>query len=381
MKLSRQSLAAALVGLASAQTNFTGDVLQGAQVVSFLDLADVPSNAVTRYYLRVGELNGGLPLHLPVFVARGPPETLATGKKLSLSAAIHGDELNGVRVVQRVFEGLESVVGTLNGTVIGIPTVNPPGIYLNQRNYFTASSSGFLTNVNRVFPGVAPEDGASGPQLLAYNVWNGLWGNTSQVDVGIDLHTLSTGSNSSLWCYADFRLPYVERLAKLLQPNTIKIDPGEPGSIETTFVSAGIPSITVEMGAAKEWRVSLINRAVDFIGRVMEDLAILPASSASGGAAYVPDLSQTYIITTFEGLASNFGGFVEPLVGVDQHVTAGQQLANIRNVFGDVLQTVTAPVDARIHQIAVDPSTEPGERVVQLAYNSTDPECADGCVL
>lgn len=116
MKLSRQFVAAALVGLAAAQTNFTGDVLQGAQVVSFLDLADVPSNAVTRYYLRVGELNGGLPLHLPVLVARGPPETLATGKKLSLSAAIHGDELNGVRVVQRVFEGLESVVGSLNGT-------------------------------------------------------------------------------------------------------------------------------------------------------------------------------------------------------------------------------------------------------------------------
>lgn len=129
--------------------------------------------------------------------------------------------------------------------------------------------------------------------------------------------------------------------------------------------------------------MSLINRTVDFIGRVMEDLAILPASSATAGAgaAYVPDLSQTYIVTTLDWLASNFGGFVETLVGVDQHVTAGQALANVRNVFGDVLQTITAPVDARIHQIAVDPSTEPGEGVVQLAYNSTDPKCADGCIL
>ena len=109
---------AASISLVFAQTNFTGDVLQGAEVISYLDLNDVPSNAVTRYYLRVGELNGGLPLHLPVFVARGPPETLATGKRLSLSAAIHGDELNGVRVVQRVFERLEREVGTLNGTGI-----------------------------------------------------------------------------------------------------------------------------------------------------------------------------------------------------------------------------------------------------------------------
>jgi hypothetical protein len=63
--------------------------------------------------------------------------------------------------------------------VIGIPTVNPMGIYLNQRNYFTGGASGFFTNVNRVFPGTAATDGGSGPQLLAYN--------TSQVDVGIDL--------------------------------------------------------------------------------------------------------------------------------------------------------------------------------------------------
>jgi hypothetical protein len=63
------------------------------------------------------------------------------------------------------------------------------GIYLNQRNYFTAGDSGFFTNVNRVFPGTAASDGGSGPQLLAYNIWNNIWGNTSQVDVGIDLRT------------------------------------------------------------------------------------------------------------------------------------------------------------------------------------------------
>lgn len=71
--------------------------------------------------------------------------------------------------------------------VIGIPTVNPMGIYLNQRNYFTAANSGFFTNVNRVFPGTAATDGGSGPQLLAYNIWNHVWANTSQIDVAIDL--------------------------------------------------------------------------------------------------------------------------------------------------------------------------------------------------
>jgi hypothetical protein len=106
---------AALAGSISA-TNFTGDVLNGVPVISHLDLNDVPAQAVSRYYLRVGELNGGTPLHLPVFVARGTAESLHSGKRLSLSAAIHGDELNGVRVVQRIFEQLQGQVATLNGT-------------------------------------------------------------------------------------------------------------------------------------------------------------------------------------------------------------------------------------------------------------------------
>lgn len=106
----------AVLASSARATNFTGDVLNGIPVISYLDLADVPARTVSRYYLRVGELNGGSALHIPVFVARGTPESLETGKKLSLSAAIHGDELNGVRVVQRIFEQLQGQVSTLNGT-------------------------------------------------------------------------------------------------------------------------------------------------------------------------------------------------------------------------------------------------------------------------
>ena len=66
---------------------------------------------------------------------------------------------------------------------------------MNQRNYFTSHNSGWFTNVNRVFPGVAASDGGSGPELLAYNIWNDIWGNRSQVDVGIDLRTLLLGNS------------------------------------------------------------------------------------------------------------------------------------------------------------------------------------------
>lgn len=101
----------------SAETIFTGDVLHGIQVISHLSLSSVPPNGVTRYYLRTPAVNGGLDIHLPIWVARGPPDTLQTGKTLSLSSGVHGDEHNSIRVVQRILKELEaSDCSQLNGT-------------------------------------------------------------------------------------------------------------------------------------------------------------------------------------------------------------------------------------------------------------------------
>jgi predicted deacylase len=175
-----------------ALTNFTGDIINGYSVITSLDLADVPANAVTRYWLLAAEAQGGIPYFLPVFVARGSDESLKTGRKLSLSASIHGDEYNGIAAVQRVFRQLNSIVkgGEFNGTIIGLPTMNPNGNQHNQRNFYSSSENGFLTNLNRVFPGADPLEGAAIPDAYAYAIWNNLWGNTSNVDVAVDLRTL-----------------------------------------------------------------------------------------------------------------------------------------------------------------------------------------------
>lgn len=138
-----------------------------------------------------------------------------------------------------------------------------------------------------------------------------------------------------------------------------------------------IPAITVEMGLAKVWNNSLIDRTFDFVNRVLDDLRIIPSNATR---AYEPDLRNTYIINTFHDTPATYGGFVERLVLVDEPVTKGQAIANIRNAFGDILETLYAPEDGRMFQSPRDPSIEPGASVGQIAYNSTDPECADGCI-
>ncbi|KAF2219955.1 aspartoacylase family-domain-containing protein [Elsinoe ampelina] len=366
MKLTTLFLTAVSLALTTAQ-NFTGDIISGNRVITQLNLADVPSSAVTRYWLEVPELSGGLRYYVPVVVARGPPSSLTNGQTLSLSSTIHGDELNGVRISQRIIGLLEANVSSLNGTVIIIPTINRVGISLASRFYRSSASSGTFTDLNRLLPGSDPADGASAPSSLVYTIWNNVWSNATIIDQAIDLHTVSTGSDGPLWCYADFRLPGVERLAKLTAADVIKIDPGEPGSVETTFIRAGVPAITLEVGAPRQWRKSLIDRSVAYIERVLADMAILPSSSP----VELPDLSDTYIGTTFGGPGATAGGFVETLVDVLDDVTEGQEIARIYNVFGDVAQSVLADATARVLSLISDPAVEQGRGIATLIYNET----------
>lgn len=118
------------------KTQFNGDIVQGIPVITKLQLDDVPVNSITRYYFLAGEAQGNIKYHVPVFVARGTQESLEAGRRLSLSSTVHGDEYNGVRVIQKVFASLEEDVkcGKLNGTIIGVPVINQNGVMHNQRN-------------------------------------------------------------------------------------------------------------------------------------------------------------------------------------------------------------------------------------------------------
>ncbi|KAF7510816.1 hypothetical protein GJ744_005916 [Endocarpon pusillum] len=361
--------------LSWAQTVFTGDVIGGYPVITSLNIADAPSNAITRYWFLAAEAQGGIPYYLPVFLARGTNRSLESGRKLSLSASVHGDELNGIAALQRVFSQLNETVagGEFNGTIIGLPTTNPNGNQHNQRNFYSSSSNGFLTNLNRVFPGKDPLEGAAMPDAYAYAIWNGLWGNTSNVDVAVDLHTPSTGETGPLWCYADFRLPYVQRLAELAQVDILKIDPGEPGSIETTWVDNSIPAITLEIGTPKRWQQDYIQRTEDFIFRLLTDLHMTPPSSNGDGTVPVVevDLSNTYKATNSSSVYTTRTGWVETLVDVLDDVTEGQVLATVYNSWGDVIESLTSPVNGRVNQVKTDPAAEQGARVYVIAYNAT----------
>src|SRR5688572_4525195 len=81
------------------------------------------------------------PLTMPVHVlAGGRP-----GPVLCLTAAVHGDEVNGIEIIRRIIRKINPK--RLSGTVIAIPIVNIYG-FLNQTRY-----SMDRRDLNRSFPG------------------------------------------------------------------------------------------------------------------------------------------------------------------------------------------------------------------------------------
>ncbi|OQO06551.1 hypothetical protein B0A48_08334 [Cryoendolithus antarcticus] len=312
------------------------------------------------------QAQGGTNGFVPVFVARGTNESVQSGRKLSLSASIHGAQWHP-RGRTRL-QGIERdrSEGGLNGTIVGIPTLNPNGNIFNKRNFCSSSSNGFWTNLNRVMPGETVADGGAIADAYAYSIWNQVWGNLSNVDIAVDFHTLSTGSNGPLRAYADYCLPGVGRLAELAQPDVIKIDPGEPGSVEATFVDNGVPAITLEIGPAKIWNQTLISRAEAFVYRLLDDLSMTESAKP-----VEVNLSNTYKATNLSSVSVTYSGFAQFDVVPLQDVGEGEVVGTVFNAWGGVLETLTAPVSGRVLSVRVDPAVEMGAGVIDVLYNAT----------
>jgi predicted deacylase len=161
---------------------------------------------------------------VPVLVARGH----APGPVVAVTAAVHGNELNGIRIVQRLFHQLGS--DGLRGTVFGVPIVNVPGYRDNRREFIDGH------DLNRLMPG---RENGNCAEVYAHRVLTRV---VSQADYLIDLHTASAGRINSIYVRADMTDPVTARMARLQHAQIIVHNRGRDGTLRG---AVGVPAITV----------------------------------------------------------------------------------------------------------------------------------------
>ena len=339
-------------------------MISGVPVINKLDVTTLPRGKLTRYWFKAAETDDAQWLYVPVIVARGEQD----GKRLLLDSSIHGDELNGIRVVQLVMAGLD--LTKLNGTAIGIPGLNVSGKRIVNREMYLATDGGSLVDLNRIMPG--DESKGDNAAHFAGRVWNRLW--DGNVDLVIDMHTQSTGTAYPLHVWADPRNKEVLRIAEAINPDIIKYDLGEKGSVETEFDRINIPAVMFEIGRPRLFQQDLIQRAVSGIGRVMVAFDMLPRTAATR----IP-IAKLNVENETISIRASVGGFVDVNVKLLDKVANGQALATQMNAFGDVVKDYIAPEDGLVLSIGDEPTREPNALIVRLIHWNPSEAYKQGC--
>ena len=240
---------------------------------------------------------------LPVKVINGR----SAGPNIWLSAAIHGDELNGIQIIKRVIRDLDAK--TLRGAVIAVPIVNPLGFIIESR-YLPDRR-----DLNRSFPGSARGSTAS---RLAFLFMEQV---VSQCTVGIDLHTATNHR---------MNLPQVR--ANLDDPDTLSLARafGAPfsiharlrdGSLRQAAVERGKTMLLYEAGQAHRFDDDAIEAGVAGVMRTLRAMGMVDMR--------LPRVRATRLIRRTKWVRARRGGIVDMLVHLGDRVEKGQVVASI----------------------------------------------------
>ena len=314
----------------------------GARPTRMLDIENLPRGHVSKLLVELVHDGLGLPVMVPALVARG----LKDGPVFGITCAVHGDELNGIPVVHRLFERLD--VRAVRGTIVAVLVVNVPGFEANRRRFLTGE------DLNHRFPGDALGNAVD---VYAHRLLDRL---IRHFDYLLDLHTASFGRVNSLYVRADLSEPVSARMAMLQRPQIVLDDPPSDHTLRGTADEMGIPAITVEIGNPQLFQPTYIRRALAGLRAVLCDLGLLPRRRA------VTEFSEPVVCSGSFWTYTDRGGLLEVLPQVAHRVAEGEVVARLHDIFGALVAEYRAPRDGVVIGRATNPVATTGARILHL---------------
>lgn len=283
----------------------------------------------------------GQPVHIPVMVACGRRE----GPILGLTAAVHGNELNGIPVIHEVIRQLD--LNQLRGTVVAALVVNVPGFRLHQREMDHG------TDLNTAFPGRAMGNES---QVYAHRVLHRL---IKPMDRLVDLHTASFGRINSLYARADMDDPVARRMAYLLRPQLILHNQASDRTLRGNAMRLNTPAVTLEIGDPQRFQAQLIRSAVLGVRRIMSDASMLPKRKvALGPEPVICDRSRWNYTSR--------GGLLRVHPKLLDRIKKGQVIASLVDVYGKAIGEYKAREDGIVIGKSVNPAGATGARIAHI---------------
>ncbi len=281
---------------------------------------------------------------LPVYIERGKKP----GPNVFVSAAVHGDELNGIEIVHRLINMKGFKVQ--KGSVIFVPMVNVYGV-INQSRYLPDRR-----DLNRCFPGSAKGS-------LAARVANIF--RTEIIDnceYGIDLHTGAIHRSNLPQIRANVEDSETEALAKAFGVPVVLHSEEIDGSLRDCAINSGTKVLLYEAGEALRFDEVSIRLGTRGVLNVLRELGMISKKRSTKA------LAEPYIARGSQWVRASESGIVNHLYTLGDQVSKGDCLATISSAYGESLAVVYAPRSGIIIGKQNIPLVQEGEAMYHIAY-------------
>jgi predicted deacylase len=300
-----------------------------------------------KIHLKIGKLYDNTDISIPVEVIRGKLD----GPSLFVSAAVHGDELNGVEICKRLLDLRQ--LKEISGILIVIPIVNVFG-FNNLSRYLPDRR-----DLNRSFPGSARGSLAS---RLA-NVF--MTEIVAKASHGIDLHTGAVHRKNLPQIRADIDNPEALRLAEAFGIPVIISSNVRDGSLRQAVLERNLPMLLFEGGEALRFDDRVIKVALNGIVSVMYEIGMLDS------AKRLPRLDRShkkpFIAKSSYWIRATRSGIIRLLARIGKHVHKDEVIGVISDPYGDEIETVKTKVEGIVICASMLPVVHEGDALFHIA--------------
>lgn len=269
------------------------------------------------------------------------------GPTVFVSAAIHGDEIIGTAVVQRLAQELDPA--TLAGTVLLVPVANIFG-FISHSRYLPDRR-----DLNRSFPG---SSGGSLAGQLAHIFYREVVG---RCQLGIDIHSAAIHR---------YNLPQIRiaagdkrlvELAMAFGAPVIIESPLRDGSLRDLAQKNGVAMLLMEAGEALRFDRLSIETGVEGVTRVLAHLGMIEADDGLS-AVGIPARANRSV-----WVRAPRGGVVRMERESGAPVRKGDCLGSVAGLFGEDVEDMVSPVDGIIIGHATLPVVHQGDALFHIA--------------
>ncbi len=290
--------------------------------------------------VKISELFTAVPVMIPLTIVNGAKP----GPRLFITAAIHGNETNGIEMVRRIRAEVDPKA--LRGVLLLVAIANPIAFMNMSRDLPDGR------DLNRFFPG---RELGSMASHIAASLFDKV---IRRADVGIDLHTAASGRTNLPHVRADLKFPQVRRLASAFGCEVVFDMPGDKGMLRHAATKLGIPTIVYEAGEPMKFQQNLIARGVTGIRNVMAEL----------GMYDFPRESPAFqvIIDDHKWIRATKGGILMMQIRPGDLVEKGGVIAVNTKPFGAEVMRLKAPYSGLVVGTTTMPMVIPGSAVCHL---------------